>query len=447
MEYNIETYTRMFQQLLFYVETIKYNSGLSMSVRSIIVGACAGLLAAGAATAADLPMSKGEAVEYVKICSAFGPGFFYIPGSDTCLQISGQIRADYWYQSTPSVATNKRNISETQFRTNARIRFDARTQTDYGLLRSFFELQAESNAGAATHDTFTVRQAYLQFGGLTAGFAWSPYAFYDPKYQAEFFAPYFGEQGRRDLISYTAQFDKAFATLSIEDNRDHRASAAFGNSQVIGGQNINTTGGAQVPDIVGVIGYDDNKNWGRFQIMGALHEDRSALAQYGTTWGYSIGAAGNINFPILEGAYIAAEGSYADGAVKYLGVGGSQPSGSSLLSFNGTDAYVSVNPPPYDLDRAKGWAIQGEAGVKLTKQWTAILFGGYLDYSAPNIATSTTADFNYYVVGGQVNYTVVKGFIAGAEVWYQNKDPSNAPGDIHSTADSVGAGVRLRRTF
>lgn len=401
-------------------------------------------------------MSKGEAVEYVKVCTAFGPGFFYIPGTDTCLQISGQIRADYWYMSNPDVA-NKRNLNQTQFRTNARIRFDARTQTDYGLLRSFFELQAESNAGAAppygsssgVHDTFQVRQAYLQFGGLTAGFAWSPYAFYDPKYQAEFFAPYFGEQGRRNLISYTAQFDKAFATLSIEDNRDHRAGNTFGNSSavLVNGININTTGGSQVPDIVGVVGYDDNKTgWGRFQVMGALHQNRSALAQYGDTWGYSIGAAGNVNFPVLEGAYIAAEGSYSDGAVKYLGVGGSQPNGafggSSVLGFGGADAYVST-AAPYDLDRAKGWAIQAEAGLKFTQQLQAVLFGGYLSYDAPNIATKATDSFKYYVVGGQLNYTVVKGFIAGAEVWYQNKDRD---GDVPKY-DSVGAGVRLRRTF
>lgn len=434
-----------------------------MKNKSLLLGAIAALASVTAASAADLPMTKGEAVEYVKVCSAFGPGFFYIPGSDTCLQISGQVRADYWFQSTPDHIANKRNINQTQFRTNARIRFDARTQTDYGLLRSFFELQAESNAGTAppygsttgVHDTFTVRQAYLQFGGLTAGFAWSPYAFYDPKYQAEFFAPYFGEQGRRNLISYTAQFDKAFATLSIEDNRDHRAGTTYGNTStvLVNGININTAGGSQVPDIVGVIGYDDNKTgWGRFQVMGALHQNRSALAQYGTTWGYSVGAAGNVNFPILAGAYIAAEGSYADGAVKYLGVGGSQPNGTfagnSVLGFGGSDAYVST-AAPFDLDRAKGWTVQAEAGLNVTKQLQAVLFGGYLKYEAPSIATSTTADFRYYVVGGQVNYTVVKGFIAGAEVWYQNKNPggSLATQSPQSTVDSVGAGVRLRRTF
>ncbi|MDZ5448139.1 porin [Labrys sp. ZIDIC5] len=417
-----------------------------MSIRAILLGAGAGFLGIAAASAADLPMSKGEAVEYVKVCTAFGPGFFYIPGTDTCLKISGQIRADYWFAQAPSNATGKRNISQTQFRTNARIRFDARTQTDWGMLRSFFELQAESNAGAATHDTFQVRQAYLQFGGLTAGYAWSPYAFYDPNYQAEFFAPYFGEQGRRNLISYTAQFDKAYATLSIEDGRDHRANASvYGNNVVVNGVTVaGGVGGAQMPDIVGVVGYDDNKNgWGRFQVMGALHQNRSATAGYSTKYGYSIGVGGNVNLPVLEGAYIAAEASYADGAVKYLGVGGSQPNGSSTLGFGGVDAYIT-NGTIHDLDSAKGFAVQGEAGLNVTKNLQAILFGGYLHFDAPRIASNITDNFNYYVVGGQVNYTVVKGFIAGAEVWYQNKDPE---GLNSKTVDAVGAGVRLRRTF
>ncbi|WP_448952883.1 porin [Labrys neptuniae] len=383
-------------------------------------------------------MSKGEAVEYMKVCTAFGPGFFYIPGSDTCLKIFGQIRADSWFQSTPKSETNKRGVNQSQFRTNARIRFDARTQTEWGVLRSFIEIQAESNAGAATHDTFQIRQAYLQFGGLTAGYAWSPYAFYDPNYQAEFFAPYFGEQGRRNLISYTAQFDKAFATLSIEDGRDHRASSSFGAS---GGPT--GIGGNVVPDIVGVIGYDDNKNgWGRVQVMGALHQIRSIDPQYGGDYGYSVGVAGNVNFPILSGAYVAWEASYADGAVKYLGVGGSQPDASSQLNFSGSDAYTT-NGIPHDIERAKGFAVQGEAGLNVTKQLQAVLFGGYLHFDAPRVATKISDNFDYYVVGGQLNYTVVKGFIAGAEVWYQNKDPDG----VTKTVDSVGAGVRLRRTF
>jgi Porin subfamily len=51
-------------------------------VKSLILGSAAGLIAMSGAQAADLPV-KAKAVEYVRICSLYGAGFFYIPGTDT----------------------------------------------------------------------------------------------------------------------------------------------------------------------------------------------------------------------------------------------------------------------------------------------------------------------------------------------------------------------------
>ena len=62
-------------------------------VKSLILGSAAGLLAMGGAQAADLPV-KAKAVEYVKICSLYGAGFFYIPGTDTCIKLGGYLRVD-----------------------------------------------------------------------------------------------------------------------------------------------------------------------------------------------------------------------------------------------------------------------------------------------------------------------------------------------------------------
>ena len=45
------------------------------------------------AQAADLPV-KAKAVEYVRICSLYGAGFFYIPGTDTCIKLGGYLRVD-----------------------------------------------------------------------------------------------------------------------------------------------------------------------------------------------------------------------------------------------------------------------------------------------------------------------------------------------------------------
>src|SRR5437868_13000862 len=62
-------------------------------VTSLILGSAAGLLAMSGAQAADLPV-KAKAVEYVRICSLYGAGFWYIPGTDTCMKIGGYLRVD-----------------------------------------------------------------------------------------------------------------------------------------------------------------------------------------------------------------------------------------------------------------------------------------------------------------------------------------------------------------
>ena len=62
-------------------------------VKSLLLGSAAGLLAMSGAQAADLPV-KAKAVEYVRICSLYGAGFWYIPGTDTCMKIGGYLRVD-----------------------------------------------------------------------------------------------------------------------------------------------------------------------------------------------------------------------------------------------------------------------------------------------------------------------------------------------------------------
>ena len=66
-------------------------------VKSLILGSAAGLLAMSGAQAADLPV-KAKAVEYVKICSLYGAGFYYIPGTDTCIKLGGYLRVDVGVQ-------------------------------------------------------------------------------------------------------------------------------------------------------------------------------------------------------------------------------------------------------------------------------------------------------------------------------------------------------------
>src|SRR3974377_1880771 len=59
-------------------------------VKSLLLGSAAGLVVVGGAQAADLPV-KAAPVQYVKICNLYGAGFFYIPGTDMCLNVGGWV--------------------------------------------------------------------------------------------------------------------------------------------------------------------------------------------------------------------------------------------------------------------------------------------------------------------------------------------------------------------
>src|SRR6184192_1054330 len=62
--------------------------------KRMLLGSAAALTAISSTQAADLPV-KAKPVEYVKICSLYGEGFYYIPGSEICLKIGGYAQADY----------------------------------------------------------------------------------------------------------------------------------------------------------------------------------------------------------------------------------------------------------------------------------------------------------------------------------------------------------------
>ncbi len=63
--------------------------------KSLLLGSAAALAATVGAQAADLPMRKSAPVDYVRVCDWTGAGYFYIPGSDTCMNIGGLVRAEY----------------------------------------------------------------------------------------------------------------------------------------------------------------------------------------------------------------------------------------------------------------------------------------------------------------------------------------------------------------
>ena len=72
--------------------------GKIMTLKSLLLGTAAAFAVVSGAQAADAIVAAApEPMDYVKVCDAFGTGYFYIPGTETCLRISGRVRADYQY--------------------------------------------------------------------------------------------------------------------------------------------------------------------------------------------------------------------------------------------------------------------------------------------------------------------------------------------------------------
>src|SRR5690349_24549179 len=109
------------------------------TIRNLVLGTAASLLAVGTAGAADLPV-KAKPVEYVKVCSLYGAGFYYIPGTDTCIKLGGFIRTEIDVHAGGSFgpftsggnAFQFRNEDNFVTRARAYLTADVREQTSYG---------------------------------------------------------------------------------------------------------------------------------------------------------------------------------------------------------------------------------------------------------------------------------------------------------------------------
>src|SRR5665213_1781245 len=204
-------------------------------VKSLLLGTAAGLVAMSGAQAADLPV-KAKPVQYVKICSLYGAGFYYIPGTDTCIKLGGWVRTEYNYEAGGSFLQIKantfdRNTAQNAWRTRGVITVDARSQTDYGTLRAYIAAggSQHTETGQVNGDyggpSIYTPRAFVQLGGFTAGLAQSFYDFYStPAYSNT--TNILGADtggGGDNVFAYTAQFGNGLsASLSVEDDSQRR---------------------------------------------------------------------------------------------------------------------------------------------------------------------------------------------------------------------------------
>jgi hypothetical protein len=301
-------------------------------VKSLILGSAAGLIAMSGAQAADLPV-KAKAVEYVRICSLYGAGFFYIPGTDTCIKLGGYLRVDTTFNGGvyggPYYAGDggQGNRYRDYFTARSRmaLTIDTRTATEYGVVRTFGQgdfqfttlgssrnplvqntsvLVANSGGqyggGAVANNNqlldtagggyVAVEMVFIQFAGFTFGKSASAYA-----------TPWHGYPGNNNSylmgghdtvtgvnnIQYTAQFGNGVSgTIGLDDPTVFNRTAVFNLAaplnttlvantpatafvNAVGVAGGNQYGGTWAPDIVGNIRVD--QAWGLFQISAAGH--------------------------------------------------------------------------------------------------------------------------------------------------------------------------------
>ncbi|CAH1651578.1 MULTISPECIES: porin [unclassified Chelatococcus] len=432
-------------------------------IKSLLLGSAAGFAAVAGAQAADLPMTKAAPVDYVRVCSVHGAGFFYIPGSDTCIKLAGRVRAEFMYQQPLNNGLGQgRNRDATGFRGRGQLDVDARTSSEWGTVRAYFRFQLTRDSGAfrASYDgpqgsstNSNLDKAFIQFAGITAGVAQSFFDFYA---SAANFASAPGtsmgsDAGNTQLLAYTATFGQGFsATIAIEDRNQRNVTAGVGV-----GRGYYAVAGERMPDVVAALRVD--QGWGSAQLSGAVRQlnastiygDQNFGSRVDTEWGYAIQAGVKINLPALAaGDALWLQAAYAEGGLNYLGI-----SGPSLGTYNSsyipTADAVLING---QLEKTKGWNVLGNFIHYWTPSLRSTLFGSFwqLDYGSKVTNNTVFRDYKIYQGGSALIWSPVKAMDIGVEVLYARFDPSRRWNDSvyqKSSEDQWQGRIRFQRDF
>jgi hypothetical protein len=458
-------------------------------VKSLLLGSAAGLVAVAGAQAADLPV-KAKPVQYVKICSLYGVGFYYIPGTDMCLKIGGWVRAEYTWGAAGSIGVgafqttniNNRSTSNSVWRARGYITADARSQTEYGTVRGYIAVGVSGNDIDGTGNVFDANRAFIQWAGFTFGQAQSFFDFYSgpaTSYWGTFPSSDTGDPGWK-VLGYTAQFGNGFsATIAAEMRRDTRIvrGAGFATIASFGanftGLGTSQYGGFNSPDIVGNLRVD--QAWGSAQIMGALHQVNSLY--YGTPeitghpddkWGFALGAGIKLNAPMLgAGDFFQAQVTYTQGAARYafFATQGSwfyrtgDNLGLGLLNdavYGGSVAGGTAT----NLELTTAWAVNAAYDHFWNARWRTSLYGGYAQVSYNDSANAMicsalgdgnglegsaavanggcNADWSTWWIGSRTQWNVTKDFYMGVDVLYNRLQTStSSTGTILSPSTAV----------
>ena len=382
-----------------------------MNIKSLLLGSAAALVAVSGARAADAVVYEPEPVEYVKVCDAYGAGFFYIPGTETCLSISGYVfvqigtsnefgRTPDYYGPTVADGTYSPYV-------RARVNFDARSDTEWGTLRSYIRVQTDwVNAGVSVDGNAVVDQAFIELGGWRMGYTESAYwANKAPGVQSVNGGTYYdtGWTGyqQRFQINYTFAANGFSATIGLEDDDDFVAN--------------------YIPDVVAVVAY--NAGWGGVWAKVAYDEQIANVGpavvipallpqSLGDSFAVQVGA--QLNIPNMAGSYIRLAGHYASG-----------------------DNIYGVAPFRALLLGAAKWSIHASARAAFSPEVAVV---GNLHYNIDHYLAGTKINTGLDSWGAEavLLWTPVKNFEVQAGLAYSK---------IQTVRGSTGGYLRFTRYF
>jgi len=332
-----------------------------------------------AAHAADAIVAvEPEPMEYVRICDAYGAGYFFIPGTETCLKIGGMARTEGgWHKAyNPGSGGNR----GTYWHTRAQLSVETASDTEYGPLKTNTIYRWDWNDGNAT--TTKLLWANISLGGFTVGKKDSQY---------NLFTGYAGNVAYDDVIydgpyelnqlTYNYDAGNGFtAVVSLEDSNSGADTSSFG------GAWVQSKADHYAPNVVAGAGYKGGA-W-QFRVVG----------------GYD---------SIVEEGAVKARIDADFGVFKAFLMGGWNTNGNKLNQYAGS--YLNASACPVGRGDLCGW---GDWAL-----WTG--------FTVPiNERLSANAQFAYtdskiLEVTANVRWNPVKSLLVLPEVTYMNFDSVN----------------------
>ncbi|MGP4670855.1 porin [Agrobacterium salinitolerans] len=368
-----------------------------MNIKSLLIGSAAALAAVSGAQAADaIVAAEPEPMEYVRVCDAFGTGFFYIPGTETCLKFDGYIR----FQT--DFGRNKSGTSDWNSFTRAQFNIDTRTDTELGALRGYIGFRGEANNDSSRG--VVVDQAFIELGGLKVGYY---YNWWDDGLSGEV-DQLSSNATRLNAIRYTYDAGSFYAGVAVEELE-----------RVVAGNGTTVDGGLNLTNNLGV----SQLNWT------VLNGQRDNNVGISAIIGGNFGA---VKANLLGGYDTDAE----NGAIRAIVTADIGPGtlGLSGVWASGANAYYEESE----------WTVAAEYAIKATEKLT--ITPGFQYFRTLDIGADGdfTGDRDAWRAGVAVGYKITSGLSTLVSVNYQDVDGTEG---VNGGGDSWTGFVRLQRSF